>query len=69
MAESRAMRMYYRIKRKMNERLVKAKKEGRLSEEMRAIEREGMRVWKRIFGAKPRQAVRRRRNGRKSRSG
>lgn len=40
------MRNYRHIRRRMNERLAKALKEGRLDDEMKTIEREGRRVYR-----------------------
>lgn len=48
-AEDVAMKEYRRIRRKMNQRLLRAKKEGRLGQELRVIEREGMEYYQAIL--------------------
>jgi hypothetical protein len=40
-----ALKNYRRARRKVNERLVKAEKEGRLEAELRLIEREALAWW------------------------
>lgn len=44
--EDVAMQNYRQIRRRMNDRLARALKEGRLDEEMKSIEREGRRVYR-----------------------
>lgn len=44
------MRGHRHVRQKLNARLAKANREGRLEEEFNAIEREGMRHYRQIMG-------------------
>jgi len=48
------------VRRKLAARLVKAEREGRLVEEMRAIEREGERAYREVLDAAPKRRRHRR---------
>ena len=50
-----ALKNYRRARRTVNERLVKAEKEGRLEAELRRIEREARAWWSKEEGARSRR--------------
>ncbi|HVR85031.1 MAG TPA: hypothetical protein VMU54_12015 [Planctomycetota bacterium] len=53
--ENVALRNYRHARRKVNERLLKAEKEGRLDQELRRIEREAKAWWAKEEGARSRR--------------